>query len=194
VYIVNAKLVLSVPVRTGIASRTAAPNEIGVSLCHATDNGYQSTTARLDSSAKAVNAPQEPTISRGWKDRLVRAITIKVIRATTQAGGAVRLCARCVAYSACHAVTGQRSNWVGYGEGRTRIDVEVRQVQDFEAVPARGLWGWQWVGLWFGKPTCKVQGRCRRERTRVRNKGMAYQLEAKRDRPGASVQMSHAWF
>ena len=114
-YIVNAKPAFSVPVRTGIASRAAAANEIGVSLCHATDNGYQSTTARLDSSAKAVNAPQEPTISRGWKDRLVRAIAIEVIRATTQAGGTVRLCARRVAYKRM-----SRGHWSAKQLGRIR--------------------------------------------------------------------------
>ena len=141
--IVHAKPVFSVPVSTGIASRAAAANENGVSLFRGTDGGCQSTTARLDSSAEAVNAPPEPTVSRGWKDRLVRASTIKVIRATTQTGGAVRLCARRVAYSACRVVTGQqRSNWIGYKERHTRIEVKVRQVQHFEALPARLLWGW----------------------------------------------------
>ena len=70
---------------------------------------------RLDSSAKAVNAPQEPTISRGWKDRLVRAIAIEVIRATTQAGGTVRLCARRVAYKRM-----SRGHWSAKQLGRIR--------------------------------------------------------------------------
>jgi hypothetical protein len=60
---------------------------------HVTESDGQSTTTRLRSYTKPVDAPQEPTESRRWKDRLVRAIRIKVIRATTQTGGAVRLCA-----------------------------------------------------------------------------------------------------
>jgi len=60
---------------------------------------------------------------------------------------------------------------------RTRIDVEVRQVEHFEALPARFLWRRQWIGFRLGKPASEVQGGRGWERARSRWNILAQHLE-----------------
>jgi hypothetical protein len=60
---------------------------------------------------------------------------------------------------------------------RTGIDVEVRQVKHFDAIPTWFLWRRQWIRFWFGKPASYVQRGRRWKRTGRRDEVLAYQLK-----------------
>jgi hypothetical protein len=164
-----------VPVKTGIASSTAPASENGVSLI---PSRYQH---QWRPSYQSANTPTEPTIARRRNECVVRAVPVVVIRATTQAGRAVPLCARRVAYGtrrASHGVSqSKRSDGIEQGieTERTGIDVEIRQVEHFDTLPARFLPRRKRVGFWLCKPTGEVERWRRGEGTR-REKVLAYQL------------------
>ena len=83
---------------------------------------------------------------------------------------------------------------------RTGIDVEVRQVKHFDAIPTRLLRRRQWIRFWVGKPAGEVQRGRRRKRTGLRDETLANQLKQREygQRPSAikfsgSRIAAHTW-
>jgi hypothetical protein len=60
---------------------------------------------------------------------------------------------------------------------RTGIDVEVRQVKHFDAIPTWFLWRRQWIRFWLRKPASYVQRKRRWKRTGRWDEVLAYQLK-----------------
>jgi hypothetical protein len=110
----HAKPELTVPVRTGIASSTAAASENGVSLFQSIPrSGFGEPVSEsfqpLTSLYQTADIPFEPTVTRRRKNCPVRAMTVEGIRAATQVRRAVRLCACPVAYRT-HRIAKRKSN------------------------------------------------------------------------------------